>query len=283
LGLLLGVGTGGAQSSFAEKDLAELLAHLQERMAANYKLTQQYTSDETKHDENFDKSGKKTSEHTTKFENMVVEGLLYRREVERDGKPLSGKDAAEEQKRYDEAVAERRAMKEGHRPLLLSRTYNSDLPMTYLETLFDNRVLRTESVNGRETVVVESLPKPDAKPKNVGEKSALDWKQTTWIDLADGVPARFEVELLRDRKNFQKGLTLRTDFTRRVDEPGADGTADRAVWLQTAQRWDIKLKMLWMSAAGRGETAWTNFKKFRVDMRLLEETLQEVPAADATP
>jgi hypothetical protein len=211
----------------------------------------------------------------------VVEGLLYRHKVEHDGKPLSGKEAAEEEKHYEEAVAERRAMKSGRGLHLLWRTYQFDPPTSHLQTLFDNRVLRTEMVNGRETLVVESTPKPDAKPKNQGEKSSLDWKQTTWIDLRDAVPARTEMEQLHDHKSFLKGSTMKTDFSRRVEEAVDEGEPERAVWLQTETHWEMGVKIYWLRGSVKGETTWTNFKKFQVDMRLLEETMQEVPEAES--
>jgi hypothetical protein len=246
-------------------------------------LAQQYTSVELWHNVNFDKSGKKTLDDSAKFENVFVEGLPYRKKVEENGKPLTGKAAEEEQKRYDKAVEERRKMslEEKRRGLHLRFTYS--WPLCCLTTLFDNRVVGHETINGRDMMVVGSTPKPDARPANEMEKSALNWKETTWIDVADAMPARIEVELLRDEGHFAKGMTNRIDFERFVDLPATGTQQEQAVWLQQSFVGRFRFKLLWFGATGETDQTWSDFKRFHVDMRLLEDTVEEVPRGTTPP
>ncbi len=270
-----------APAAIAQKDAANLpalLARMHDNMARNGKLAQQYTSDELWHNVNYDKNGKKTLDESAKFENVFVEGLPYRRKVEENGKPLTGKAAEEEQKRYDKTVEERRKMSSEEKRHGLHWSFHFSLPICCLATLFDNRIVGHEEIGGRDTVVVESTPKPDARPANDAEKSTLNWKETTWIDAADAMPAQFEAESLRDVGRIAKGMTNRFDFERLVDTPASATRPESAVWLLQSVVGHYRFKLLWIGVTGEGDQTWSNFKKFHVDMRLLDDSMQEVPA-----
>lgn len=249
----------------------------------NGKLAQQYTSDEFWHNVNFDKNGKKTVDESAKYEHVFVEGLPYRKKVEVNGKPLSGKAAQEEEKRYEKAVEQRRGMSIAQKRHWYRGEFgfSYSLPICCLSTLFDNRIVRHETIDGRDTIVVESTPKLDAKPANDAEKSSLNWKETTWIDADEAMPARIEVESLKDTGHVVKGMTNRLDFVRLIGTPAPDGQPPPAVWLLESFVGKFRFKFLWVGATGETDQTWSNFKRFHVDMRLLEDTVEEVPQATA--
>jgi hypothetical protein len=222
---------------------------------ANDKVAQQYTSVMLWHNRNFNKSGKTTVDESKKYENVFVEGLPYSRLIELNGKPLEGKAAEEEQKRYDKTVEERKKMSLDEKRHSLHADFHFALPMGYLTSLFDNAAVRREDVNGRETIVVESTPRSDARPKDTDAKTALDWKQTTWIDVQDEMPVRFIAEKLNDDNHDLKGTT---------------------VWLEKGFKSMFRVKMMFMTFNGITEQTWDDFKKFHVDVRLLLDTMTEV-------
>jgi hypothetical protein len=147
------------------RDLNALLERMEQQGKANGKLAEQYTSVMFWHNLNFDKNGKTTVDESAKYENVFVEGLPYSRKVEKNGKPLTGKDADWEQRRYDKAVDERKNMSLDEKRHSLHVTFHGSLPLSYLTTLFDNRALRRETIDGRETLVVESTPRAGAHPR----------------------------------------------------------------------------------------------------------------------
>jgi hypothetical protein len=55
------------------------------------------------------------------------------------------------------------------------------------------------------------------------------------------------------------------------------GPLERPVWLQCGSVGSFHFKVLWIGATGRTEQVWSNFKKFHVDMRLLDDSIQVVP------
>lgn len=256
--------------------LQALLVRMKANIARNNLLAQQYTSVEYWHNLNWNKQGRKVDDESAKYENVFVEGLPYRRMVEENGKPLTGRAAAKEEQRYEKAVEERKHMSLQEKRGFFHRTFHSGLPLPYLTTLFDNRAVGEVVLNARKTLVVESIPLPGAKPANPNEKTALSWKQTTWIDEQDEVPVRMEVVALQNVKAIQKGLTIRFNWVRLP--PPAGDTQDRAVWLVksiTSQGW---MKILLMNRRVTTDQTWSDFKKFQVDVRLLDNSVKMLPS-----
>jgi hypothetical protein len=269
-----------AQSThFSEADLPALLKRMQINMTANERLAQQFTSDERWRNRTSFKEGSWGSDHTARFENMFVEGLPYRRKVEAGGKPLSAEEAAAEQKRLDQTAAERRAMTLEEKKKLFHWDYHSSLPLCCLATLFENRIVRQEEIGGREVVVVESQAMSNAKPATAEEKSSVDWKETTWIDLEDAMPSRVEAELLKGQEHFEKGMTVHIDFVRWAGPAATKGAAPQGVWLQGYSVSHFRFWTPLNKGFGITEKTWSNFKRFQVDVRLLEEPVEEMPVA----
>src|ERR1035437_3667170 len=266
------------------RDLSALLGRMEQHLKANGKLAEQYTSVMFWHNRNFNKSGKTTIDESAKYENVFVEGLPYSRKVEKNGKLLTDKDADWEQKRYDKAVEERKKMSLDEKRHSFHVTFHFSLPLSYLTTLFDNRALRRETIDGREALVVESTPRAGAKPQDKEAKTALEWKQTTWIDLQDEMTARFIAEKLNDENHQQIGTTIQFDFLRLVDKPAEGGKPEQPVWLEKEFKSKFRFKMFFINGDGITEQSWSDFKKFHGDMRLLLDTVEEVeeqkPAAN---
>lgn len=268
-----------AQLPAAPVDLPALLARMKTAIGANAKLAQQYTSDEFWHNLNYNKKGKLTDDESARYENVFVEGLPYRRKVEQNGKPLTGKAAEQEEARYEKAVRERRSLSTQQKRSLFHLNVHFSWPLCCLATLFDNRIVRRELVNGRDTVVVESTPKLGAHPANDVEKTSLNWKETTWIDVAEARPARIEVEALTNTAHLEKGATNRLDFIRIADTSGDADKPASAVWLQSHFLSTFHVNALWVNLTGSTEQTWSNFKRFHVDMRLLDDSVKEVTPA----
>lgn len=278
-GLLL-ISPAAAQTrQLSDHDLPALLIRMQENMAENARISEQYTSSEVRHTRNsFADGGNFGEDVSTKFENVFVEGIPYKRKVEANGKPLSVEEAAAEQTRLDTAVMERRAMPLEQKRKFFRAGYHSSLPVCCLATMFDNRVIGREQIDGRDLLVVESHPKAGAKPSSKQEKSALDWKETTWIDIADLMPARLEAELLKDREQFEKGMTARIEYMRLLEPGVGTGIVMKAVWLQSRSISSFRFRTRWNDGSGTTEETWSNYKRFKVDIRLLEDSMQELPS-----
>jgi hypothetical protein len=273
-----------APSGAADQDLAALLKQLEQNIAKNEKIAQQYASDVIRANSVSNSKGKVISHHSDKLELVFIEGLAYMRRIEEDGRPLSAKKEKASQKLLDgmrdlgkdyefifELVGE-----DPH-----SYIY-SGLPICCLDSSFDNRVLRHDVIDGRDNIVIESTPRANATPASEHEKTALYWKETTWIDVKDRMPTRYDAELVNDLNYLTKGTTTSIEFMRMEAPATAAGNPDQVVWL--VHRSAGHLGYLWRRKPTwcTSEEELVNYRKFRSDMRMVDNSVREVPSQGST-
>jgi hypothetical protein len=258
------------------EDLAALLHRMHSNVVANDKLANQYACNDQTHTVTLGKNGKKIRDFTAKFEFAVIDGLPYVHKVDENGVPLSAKRMETEQKHQDALSQIRRGMdfafdlRDGNP----RDSVYSALPICCLATLFENRVLRHEQINGRDNLVIESVPKAYANPSSPDDRTALDWKETTWIDMDDLVPTRYDVELLNDKRFLLKGSTERREFFRLEEAVDSAGHPARTVWLETYKEAHSILKFFWQLQSQTFEDTSYNYKKFSVDTRVLPNSVR---------
>jgi len=208
---------------------------------------------------NYTLRGKPLTDYTAKYEIIFVGGLPYRRQIEENRKALTGQAAADEARRYDQAFAERSHMSLDQKRDYLRRPWNVDVPLPQLTTLFANRIVGEDTVDGRPAIVVASLPRPDAQPADEEERRALHKQVKLWIDREDLIVSRIEATLVAEDASMKPGTVARIDFLRK------DG-----VWLPAQS--DVRFEAMAGSEVVRGETTELNgdFQRFHVDVRLLE-------------
>jgi hypothetical protein len=274
-----------AQLPSSSDDLQSLLTRMEHNIRENNRLNEQYVSDFERCFEMVDKKGGGYSQETQKFESVFSNGLWYRREVERNGKPLTEKQQEASQRRLD-VVSN---LEKDHDYIIEamhgnpSNSFRTKLPYSYLATLFNNRLLRHDSIQGREVLVIESQPRADAHPTSDLEQSALDWKETTWVDAEDAMPVRYKVELLVDKgASLRKGSTSQVEFTRLQDLPSAPDSAPRYVWLEQHSESTFIERLLGMQFMERNDITSSNFRKFHSDSHLVEGAVQEIPKTTET-
>lgn len=282
-----GTASGQQQSpTSGSGDLNALLKRMEANMQANARFAARYTYDGTFEFRIYNNDGKLTHQGSQKFASVTVNGVQYNRIIEADGKPVSEEEQIAGQKRQEvtgefekdyDFIFEMR----GPHP---HDDIRSGLPISYLGTLFDNHAIGRELINGRDNLVVLSTPKVDANPDSDPAKTALDWKEVTWIDLEDAMPTRYDVELLRDMKllrdqgHLSKGGSFRREFARLpITQPGKS-QLPQFVWL--LQSWTARLsyRTLWNTNISVSHVDAYNYKRFQSDAHVLENSVQEVPA-----
>jgi hypothetical protein len=220
----------------------------------------------------FDGHGKVESTRREAWETLMLDGQPHRRDLERDGKPLSPEEQRSEQKKLDQAVnklssetpAERqRRMEEAERQRKREFAFLSEIP-----DLFDVHLEGESTVDGRPVWVVSGTPRPDAKAKSRDAKMLLKVRGRLWIDKATYQWAKVEVETT--------GVISWGVFLARLN-PGAKLTFEQAevhpdLWLP---------KRLFLAGSGRiglvkklsqdEEVEWSNYKRFSVDSKIVTD------------
>jgi hypothetical protein len=268
----------------SSESLIALLQRVRTNVLVNEELVQQYACDDLVHTVQWNTKGKKLSEHLEKFEVVFIDGLPYRHMVEDNGKRLGAQKLISEQRRQDTLSELGKDfdfvfyLRDGSP----SDSVFSALPICCLTTLFDNRVLRHEQVEGRDNLVIESVPRSSPSDVSPVEKTSLDWKETTWIDSKDLLPTRFEVELLNDKSFLLKGSTDRRDFFPLQNPPDWSNHPLQTVWLLRHDEGHSNLKFLWSRQTELFEDTSSNYRRFKVDARVLPDSIRDVPQRGAS-
>jgi len=250
-------------------------------MQTNGQVEKQYVHDFERHLTEPDKNGKIIWQETQKFESVFVNNMWYRRELERNGKVLTDKQQETSQERLDVVSG----LEEDYDFLIeplhgnAANSFRSKLPHSYLTTLFDNKLLRHESIHNRDVLVIESLPRAEAHPASDLERSALDWKETIWVDAEDAMPVRYKAELLVDKRgSLRKGSTSQVEFVRLEDLPDSSGSSPRYVWLEQHSETTMIEKLVGIRLTEVSEITSSNFRRFSTTTRLIEDSVREIPS-----
>jgi hypothetical protein len=248
--------------SLPQKDNAdELLKRVVANLKANDLKSQNYTFTEDYHNINYDKKLKTRMDETAKYETVFIEGTLYKRQLEENGKPLSGKLAEEEEKKYQSTVAERRRMNSELKRTPFQREYR--LPSFYEEwpNLFHVARHGEEMIEGRQVVKIILTPRSDIQPGSDAQRDALQTSIQLWIDKADEHPVRLKREYMRDGIYMLRGGTVELFW-----QKDSNGT-----YLLIQALTHYRAKYLWETLTGETDQQFSNYKRFAVDVKVVPE------------
>jgi hypothetical protein len=200
-----------------------------------------------------DKSGKPLTESHSTFDNIMLEGDLYRKLILIDGKAPDEKL----QKKIDAEIEKERAARRAH-PIGTRRHEVRIGDLDHIMRLCDSKVAGEEQVSGRMAWRIESLPKTGYKPADKDEEKFLSARRVTWIDKEEGVAVKYLEVFIQPAAGFQPGSEIEREF-------GKHGEA----WLpeRLVIRYDVKLYAV---VHGRGESRYRyyDYKKFEVDSKI---------------
>lgn len=246
-------------------DAGELLKRVVANLKAHDLRSQNYTFTEDYHNINYDKKLKTRLDETAKYETVSVEGTPYRKKIEENGKPLSGKAAEEEETRYRATVAERRRINSepqqtpSHREVRLP-TYYEKWPELFIASKNGDTM-----VDGRQVMKLTLTPRAGIQPASDGERDALQTTIQLWIDKADEHPVRLKREYLRDGIFMLRGGTVELFW-----QKDANGT-----YLLTQALTRYRMKDLWEIVSGETDQQFSNYKRFSVDVKVTPESVPQ--------
>jgi len=193
---------------FAAEDANAIVKRFLDAPSRNWEQAGEYTYVEQADFFVFDKNGQPRRDRSETHEIIFLEGSTYKRLIARNERPLDSKEAAKEEKKMQQAAAERRKLRQSgvfHKTVSLG-------PDADLLTLFDNRVLGEEVVNGRNAWVVECSPKAGHAPANEHEKEVLSFGRKLWIDESESLPLRSVHTVVGPHIVFMPGTTITREY-----------------------------------------------------------------------
>lgn len=217
----------------------------------------------------FDSHNRVTSRREDRWETIVLDGEPFRRDLVRDGKPLSAAEQRKAQQTLDKAAAKlEKATPEERRKRLAAADKSRRRERQYLLEVPDAFHLKLEgstTIDGREVWIISGEPRPDYHPRSREGAALKKIRGRMWIEKSSYEWVRIEAETI--------GTISFGIFLARLN-PGA-----KLVLEQTRVNDDVWLpKRLFMSGTGRigllkrvaedDEILWSDYKRFRVDSKI---------------
>lgn len=267
--------TALAVSTVWGQDAREIVKRSVDRDARNFERFKDYTFQQYSDQKRFDKKGKVESTESELNEVLILGGRFYYRLLEKDGKPLSAKEAQKEQEKLDKEAAKRAAESERtrakyERDRLQERKFAREIP-----DAFNFKLLGEERIDGLPVWKIQVEPKPGYKPRERRAGVLKSVRGTLWIDQTSYQWVKADIDVI---DTISWGL-----FILRIP-PGAkiefsQMRVNDEVWLpkQIHVRADAKLGLLKTFRLGI-DVDYRNYRKFRTESQILD-----VQEAGTTP
>jgi hypothetical protein len=260
-----------AQSPASEPrpDAQTIIRASLERNSFNETRLKDYTYTESQETRTLDKSGAVVKTERTTSEVLNLYGRPYRRRVGKDGRALEGKEKEKADQEFEKEVHKReleteeqrrRQQEEREKARAEGRRFLQEIPQAYAFSIAGE-----ETLDGVPVWVIGAEPRPDFHGTVKRADLLKKMHGRLWIDKESLQWVRADVEVI-DSISFggflaklDRGARM-TFLQRRVNDE---------VWLpsKATARLDARLLVKHYSIAG--ETTWSNYRKFRVDSRVL--------------
>lgn len=251
-------------------DVKEIIRRAIEADGKNDELAHNYTYQQHSVQTELDKDGKAKKQHSATHDITILYGEEYSRLIEKDGQPLSEKDARNEQEKLDKFSAKhkdetendrrKRAEKE-EKQRKQDRAFVQDALNAY-----DFTLLPSEQLEGHEVYVIEATPHTGFHPTQPHADILPKLKGRLWIDKQTYGLAKIEAESI-DTISFglflarlHKGSHLTFEQT----------LVNNEVWLPRHVLFggDARI-MVFKNAAFQFDSTYSNYKKFTTATKIL--------------
>lgn len=240
-----------------------------ERNAANESRLKDYTYTESQENKTLNRSGAVVKTERTTSEVLNLYGRPYKRRVAKDGRALEGKDKEKADQEFEKEVhkreqeTEERSRKqeeEREKERAESRKFIQEIPKAY-----SFRIVGEETLDGMPVWVIDAEPRPDFNSTVKRADLLKKMRGRVWIDKESLQWVRVEADVI---ESISFG-----GFLAKVDRGGRltflQKRVNGEVWLPSKATARIEARLLVKHYNLAGETTWSNYRKFRVDSRIL--------------
>jgi hypothetical protein len=128
----------------------------------------------------------RTSEGTKTYDDVMILGTPYQKLVEVNGKPLTAAQAAEEKRKLEKTVAERKSESPEERAERIAK-YNEERKrdhamMDEMVKAFDFKLIGATTLNGRAVYSLQATPRKGYQPPNMETQALTGMEGKLWID-----------------------------------------------------------------------------------------------------
>jgi hypothetical protein len=259
-----------ATQQLSPDQIRALIRQVADKDIENDKKQSAYTYIQREEEHKLDGKGQVKSSESKTQEIMVLYGEQVERLIAKDDKPLSDKDAAKEEERIQKLTDKRKNESEEERRKRLEKEEKDREDgrkfVSEVADAYNFRLIGMESLNGRETYVIDAEPRPDFQPHSKEAKVLPKFRFRAWIDQAESQWVKLDAECIDTVSvgwflaRIHKGSRLLIDQTRINDE----------VWLprHVALKVDVRVALL-KNFNVEADVTYRDYKKFRTDTKIV--------------
>ena len=263
--LMLTTLIAGRQESAVRRplpDIKQLLKEVQENQKQIESLVDQYSCTENEEVRELDKNGQVKKTIVKEYQDFYLGGQLVRREVKKDGKPLSPEEQKKEDGRIEKRIREyEKKHDEAGREAANTKKEKIDISTFLRISNFTHP--RWEQFRQHEVIAFDFAPNPDYRPRNRTEDLLHKLVGTLWVDENARQVVRLEAHLSETLKlaggllaSVRKGASLVMEQARTKD----------GIWLPSYVEAHFSARLLLLaSALGDYTSRFSDYKKFRVE------------------
>jgi hypothetical protein len=258
-----------APVSLSREQIQEMIRLSAEKDIENDKRQRDYTYVERVEEHKLNGKGEVSSTETRTYDVLEIYNEQVRRLTAKDDKPLSAKDAAKEEEKIQKIIDKRKNESDSQREKRLKqeqkeREDNREF-VKEIADAYDFQLAGVETLDGRETYVIDGEPRPGFQPKRKEAKILPKFRFRVWIDRTENQWVKLDAQCI-DTVSFglfiariHKGSRILIDTTRINDE----------VWLprHVALHVDVRLALL-KNLNVNEEITYKDYKKFHAASRI---------------
>jgi hypothetical protein len=255
----------------SDEEIRKLIAKVAENDIVNDQKQRDYTYTEREEEHKVDGTGQVRSTESTTHEVMVLYGEPVERLVSKNGQPLSEKEANKEDERIQKIMEKRKNETEEERKKRLEREAKEREEerefVKEVSDAFTFHVAGVESVDGRDTYVIDADPRPGFQPHHKEAKYFSKVRGRIWIDKAESQWVKVDVEAMDTLSwglflaRVHPGTHILVEQTRVNDEVWLP----KHVWLKL----DAKVALL-KNYKLTDDIVYADYKKFRTDTKIVQ-------------
>jgi hypothetical protein len=235
----------------------------------NDKKLRDYTYIQREDEHKLDGDGKVKSSESRTYEILVLYEEQVRKQIAKDDRPLSEKDAKKEEEQIQKIIDRRKNESENDRKKRLEKAEKErEKGREFVKEIADAYMFRfvgMENLNGRETYVIDADPKPGYEPHTKDAKFLPKFRFRAWIDKAESQWTKLDIQCIDTVSvglflaRLHKGSNLQIELLRVNDE----------VWLpkHVALKLDARIALL-KGLNLTEDVTYRDYQKFRTGTKV---------------
>lgn len=257
-------------TTLSQQQIRDLIRLSADKGLENDKKLRDYTYVERQEERRLDGKGQVKSTETKTYDVMEIYGEQVQKQIAKDDKPLSAKDAQKEDEKIQKLINKRNSESESDRKKRLEKEEKEREDerqfVREVADAYDFKFVGIQKLEGRDNYVIDGDPKPGYQPVRKEAKILPKTRFRVWIDKDDSQMKKLDVQFI-DTVSFglflarlHKGSRVVIEQTRVNDE----------VWLQQhiAVKVDARIALLKDFNVDVDVTDH-DYKKFRTDTKIV--------------